>query len=128
MKNRVHVKKGDNVIILSGKDRGKKGKVLNVQPSKHMVLVEGVNMSTKHVKPRSQYQQGGLVHQEAAINADKVMLVCGKCGKPTKVGNKFLENGSKARVCKKCEEIIDIIKQPKKKTEGGLTENAKNDR
>lgn len=128
MKNRVHVKKGDSVIVLNGKDRGKKGKVLSVQPSKHMVLVEGVNMVTKHVKPRSQYQQGGLIHQESPVNADKVMLVCGKCGKPTKVGSKFLENGSKARVCKKCGEIIDITREAKEKTEGRLTGNAKNDR
>ena len=111
MKNRVHVKKGDNVIVLNGKDRGKKGKVLSVLPSKHMVLVEGVNMTTKLVKPKNQYQQGGLVHQEAPVNADKVMLVCSKCGAPTKVGKKFLENGSKARVCKKCGEVIDIISE-----------------
>jgi large subunit ribosomal protein L24 len=128
MKNRVHVKKGDNVIVLNGKDRGKKGKVLSVQPSKHMVLVEGVNMVTKHVKPRNQYQQGGLVHQESPVNADKVMLVCSKCGKPTKVGKKYLENGSKARVCKKCDEVIDIIREAREKTEGRLTGNAKNDR
>lgn len=110
MKNKVHVKKGDNVYVLNGKDRGKKGKVLSVLPSKHMVLVEGINMVTKHVKPRNQYQQGGLVHQESPINADKVMLVCNKCGSPTKVGKKFLDNGSKARVCKKCGEVIDILK------------------
>ena len=128
MKNRVHVKKGDNVIVLNGKDRGKKGKVLSVQPSKHMVLVEGVNMVTKHVKPRNQYQQGDLVHQESPVNAEKVMLVCSKCGKPTKVGKKYLENGSKARVCKKCDEVIDIIREAREKTEGRLTGNAKNDR
>lgn len=111
MKNKVHVKKGDNVIVLNGKDRGKKGKVLSVLPSKHMVLVEGVNMVTKHVKPKNQYQQGGLVNQESPINADKVMFVCSKCGAPTKVGKKFLDNGSKARVCKKCDEVIDILKE-----------------
>lgn len=113
MMNKVHVKKGDNVIILSGKDRGKKGKVLSVLPSKHMVLVEGVNMVTKHVKPRNQYQQGGIVHKEAPLYADKVMLLCSKCGAPTKVGKKFLDNGSKARVCKKCGEVIDIISEAK---------------
>lgn len=111
MKNRVHVKKGDNVYVLNGKDRGKKGKVIRVLPSKHMVLVEGINMVTKHVKPRNQYQQGGIIHQEAPINADKVMLVCSKCGTPTKVGKKFLDNGSKARICKKCGEVIDILKE-----------------
>ncbi len=110
MKSKVHVKKGDIVYILNGKDGGKKGKVLDVLPSKHMVLVEGINMTTKHVKPRNQYQQGGLIHQEAPVYADKVMLVCDKCGAPTKVGKKFLDNGSKARMCKKCGEIIDIVK------------------
>jgi large subunit ribosomal protein L24 len=109
MKNKVHVKKGDNVYILSGKDRGKKGKVLSVLPSKRMVVVEGINIVTQHVKPRSQFQQGGLVTKEAPIYADKVMLVCNKCDKPTKVGKKYLEDGSKARVCKKCGEIIDLI-------------------
>jgi large subunit ribosomal protein L24 len=126
MKNRVHVKKGDNVIVLNGKDRGKKGKVLSVMPSKHMVLVEGINMVTKHVKPRNQYQQGGIIHKEAPVNADKVMLVCGKCGKPTKVKKEFLDNGSKARVCKKCGEVIDIVREARKETEGRLTGNAKN--
>ncbi|HAA25421.1 MAG TPA: 50S ribosomal protein L24 [Ruminiclostridium sp.] len=110
MRNKIHVKKGDNVYVLSGKDRGKKGKVLEVIPSKRMVIVEGINMVTRHVKPRNQYQQGGLVNQEAPIYVDKVMLVCDKCGVPTKVGKKYLENGSKARVCKKCEEVIDILK------------------
>lgn len=111
MKDKVHVKKGDNVYILNGKDRGKKGKVLNVFPSKHMVLVEGINMITKHVKPRSQFQQGGIIHQEAPIYADKVMLVCSKCGAPTKTGKKFLDNGSKAKICKKCGEVLDILKE-----------------
>ena len=110
MRNKIHVKKGDNVYVLSGKDRGKKGKVLEVIPSKRMVIVEGINMVTRHVKPRNQYQQGGLVNQEAPIYVDKVMLVCDKCGVPTKVGKKYLENGSKARVCKKCDEVIDILK------------------
>ena len=110
MRNKIHVKKGDNVYVLSGKDRGKKGKVLEVIPSKRMVIVEGINMVTRHVKPRNKYQQGGLVNQEATIYVDKVMLVCDKCGVPTKVGKKYLENGSKARVCKKCEEVIDILK------------------
>ncbi|MCX7843613.1 MAG: 50S ribosomal protein L24 [Clostridia bacterium] len=107
MANKVHVKKGDTVLVLSGKDKGKKGKVLEVNPADQMVLVEGVNMTTKHVKPRGRYQQGGLVHQESAINSSKVMLVCSKCGKPTKIAKKVFENGDKARICKKCESEID---------------------
>jgi len=111
--NKVHVKKGDTVYILSGKDRGKKGKVLSVIPSKGTVLVEGVNMSTKHKKPRNMYQQGGIIHQESPIDSSNVMLVCDKCKKPTKIAKKIFENGQKARVCKKCGEVIDIIKEAK---------------
>ncbi len=113
MNNKVHVKTGDTVFVLSGKDRGKKGKVLSVVPDDNMVLVEGINMSTKHKKPRSRYQQGGIIHQESPINSSKVMLVCERCKSPTKVGKKILENGQKARVCKKCGEIIDTIKEAK---------------
>lgn len=117
MEKKVHVKKGDTVIILSGKDRysltKKKGKVLQVIPDKSMVLVEGVNMSTKHKKPRSQYQQGGIIHQESPVHSSNVMLVCEKCKSPTKVGKKILDNGQKARICKKCNEVIEIIKEAK---------------
>lgn len=115
MANKVHVKKGDTVIVLTGKDRysltKKKGKVLSVDREKNQVIVEGINMSTKHKKPRGRYQQGGIIHQEAPIHVSNVMLVCEKCSNPTKVGKKFLENGQKARVCKKCGEIIDIISE-----------------
>jgi len=111
--NKVHVKKGDTVLVLSGKDKGKKGKVLGVFPKDGMVLVEGVNMSTKHKKPRGRYQEGGIIHQESPINSSKVMLICERCKSPTKIGKSILENGQKARVCKKCNEIIDIIKEAK---------------
>ena len=109
MANKVHVKKEDTVLVLTGKDKGKKGKVLSVNPSTNQVLVEGVNMSTKHKKPRGRYQQGGIIHQESAVNGSNVMLVCDKCGKPTKVAKKILDNGQKIRSCKKCDEIIDVI-------------------
>lgn len=108
MSNNVHVRKGDTVYVLSGKDRGKKGKVLSVNPDDGMVLVEGVNMSTKHKRPRSRYQQGGIIHQESAINSAKVMLVCEHCKAPTKVARKVHEDGQKDRVCKRCGELIDI--------------------
>ncbi len=113
MANKVHVKKGDTVYVLTGKDRGKKGKVLRVLPQDGRVIVEGVNMSTKHTRPRGRFQQGGIIHQEAPIHASNVMLVCNKCGKPTKVGKKILENGQKMRVCKKCGEVIDVMKEAK---------------
>lgn len=109
MSSKVHVKKGDTIIVLSGKDKGRKGKILSVNPSKEMVLVEGVNMTTKHAKPRSRDQQGGLIHQESPIRSSKVMLVCERCHKPTRVAKVFLDNGQKARKCKKCDEIIDVI-------------------
>ena len=105
MKNKVHVKKGDTVIVINGKDIGKKGKDLQVNPQDGTVLVEGVNMTTKHRKPRSQYQQGGIIHQESPINSSKVMLVCPKCGKPTRIRRRVLENGEKDRACKKCKDV-----------------------
>ena len=113
MLKKGHVKKGDTVLVLSGKDKGKKGKVLSVFPSDGTVLVEGVNMTTKHKKPRNMYQQGGIIHQEAPINSSKVMLICEKCKNPTKVAKRILENGQKVRMCKKCNEIIDVIKEAK---------------
>lgn len=107
MDKKVHVKSKDTVLVLNGKDAGKKGKVLKVFPDKGMVLVEGVNMSTKHMKPKGTVRQGGLVHQESPINSSKVMLVCPRCGVPTKVGKKIYENGNKSRVCKKCNADLD---------------------
>jgi len=109
---KIHVKKGDTVFILSGKDKGKKGKVLGVFPDNGSVLVEGTNINTKHKKPRSRYQQGGLIHQESPINSSKVMLVCERCGKPTRIHKLISENGDKSRICTKCNEIIDVVKSP----------------
>lgn len=113
MTKKVHVKTGDTVYILSGKDKGKKGKVLNVIPDNMAVVVEGVNISIKHKKPRGRHQQGGIIRQESPISSSKVMLVCGKCKAPTKVSNIVYENGQKDRVCKKCGEIIDTRKESK---------------
>ena len=104
--NKVHVKTGDTVVILSGKDKGKQGKVLQVSPKERKVIVEGLNIATKHVKPRRQGEQGGIVEAEAAMYACKVQLVCPKCGKATRIGHKILEDGSKVRVCKSCSEEI----------------------
>ena len=88
--NKVHVKKGDTVVILSGKDNGKQGKVLEVSPKEQKVIVEGCNMVTKHVKPRRAGENGGIVKAEGALYASKVMLVCPKCGKPTRLAHKIL--------------------------------------
>jgi len=110
---KIHVKAGDNVLILSGKDRGKEGKVIEVNSKTQKVLVEGVNMATKHVKPKNMNQQGGIIHQEVPIDASNVMLICPKCKKPTKTGFTFLENNKKARVCKKCNEVINLVNAAK---------------
>ncbi len=83
--------------------------MIDVIPKENKVIVEGINMVTKHIKPRNQYQQGGLVNQEGAIYASKVMLICDKCNKPSRIEKKILGDGSKARACKKCGEIIDLI-------------------
>ena len=97
----MNVKKGDTVVVLSGKDKGKQGKVLGTVPSEDKVVVEGVNMVTCHVKPRRQGETGGIVSREAAMYASKVQVVCPKCKKGTRVAHK-IENGKKKRVCKHC--------------------------
>lgn len=102
MNNKVHVKTGDEVIVINGKYRGQKGKVLEVAPSEGKIIVEGINIITKHVKPRKMGEAGGLIKAESALYADKVQLVCPKCGKPTRVGHTTDKNGKKVRVCKKC--------------------------
>lgn len=103
---KVHVKRGDTVVIISGKDDGKKGEILKVYPKTNRVIVKGVNMITKHVKPNMANRQGGMVHQEAPVNASNVMLYCAKCSKPTRIAHKVLEDGSKVRVCKHCNETF----------------------
>lgn len=97
----MNVKKGDTVVVLSGKDKGKQGKVLGTVPAEDKVVVEGVNMVTCHVKPRRQGETGGIVKREAALYASKVQVVCPKCKKGTRVAHK-IENGKKTRVCKHC--------------------------
>lgn len=99
---KLHVKTNDTVFVLTGKDKGKQGKVLRANPEAGRVIVEGVNIVTKHQKPRGAGMQGGIVKMEAAINASNVLPVCAKCSKPTRVGHKIVDGGRKARVCKKC--------------------------
>ena len=100
--NTISIKKGDTVVVLSGKDKGKQGTVLAVMPKESKVIVEGINVATKHKKPTSQTDQGGIVKKEAPIYACKVQRVCPKCNKPTRPAHKLLEGGKKVRVCKKC--------------------------
>ena len=99
--SKIHVKTGDTVMVISGRDNGKSGKVLAVSPREGKVIVEGLNMVTKHVKPRREGEQGGIVKAESAIYACKVQPVCPKCGKAVRVGH-IVNNGKKVRVCKKC--------------------------
>lgn len=103
----MHIRKEDKVVVISGKDKGKKGKVLVAEPKAGRLVVEKVNMATKHEKPKGQGKPGGIVKQEAPIHASKVMLVCGKCGKATRIAFKLLSDGGKVRVCKKCGETFD---------------------
>ena len=101
MKN-MSIRKDDTVIVLSGKDKGKKGKVLTVMPKDGKVIVEKVNVISRHQKPRKQGEEGGIIKREAPIYACKVMRVCPKCDNPTRPAHKTLADGKKVRVCKKC--------------------------
>lgn len=103
---KLHVKKGDTVVVLSGKDKGKEGKIIEALPKKSKVVVEGVNKVKRHTKPSQTNPQGGIIVKEAAIASCKVMLVCPACKKPTRI-KKAVEAGSTKRVCKKCGEVID---------------------
>lgn len=103
--NKLHVKTGDTVYVISGKDKGQTGKVLRVFTKKGKVLVEGINKVTKHLKPNQMNPQGGVVEKEAPIFSSKVMLFDEKAGKPTRVGYK-MENGKKVRYSKKTGEVL----------------------
>lgn len=104
--NTLHIKTGDTVIVLSGKDKGKKGKVLSCDPTKGSIIVEGINIATMHKKPRRQDETGGIIKKEIPLRACKVMRVCPKCDKPTRVKHEILANGEKVRVCMHCKETI----------------------
>lgn len=98
----MKVRKGDNVTMLSGKDRGKTGKVLFAFPAENKVVVEGLNKVARHQRAKKQGQKGQIVHKERAVDVSNVMLICKSCGKPTRVGYRVAEDGSKNRICKKC--------------------------
>ena len=105
-KQKVHVRKGDTALVITGKNAGKKGKVLRVIPKDSKVVVEGVNVVKRHTRPTQKLPQGGIMQKEAPIHSSNVMLFCSKCNSPTRVGKKILENDEKIRVCKKCGEAI----------------------
>jgi large subunit ribosomal protein L24 len=104
---KTHVKKDDTVMVMAGKEKGKTGKVLRVVPDKGRVLVESVNIVKRHTRPSQANQDGGIIEKEAALAISNVQLICAACSKPTRTGVRVLEDGSKARFCKKCNEIVD---------------------
>lgn len=101
------VKKQDTVVVLTGKEKGKKGRVLSVASAEYRVIVEKVNVIKRHTKPNRKHSQGGIIEKEAPIQISNIMLICPKCDKPTRIGNVVLEGGRKVRLCKKCKEVID---------------------
>ncbi|NOX20954.1 MAG: 50S ribosomal protein L24 [Nitrospirae bacterium] len=103
----LRIKKDDNVVVIAGKEKGKKGRVIAVIPKKQRVIVEKVNIIKRHMRPSQKYTQGGIIEKEGPIHISNVMLICPRCDTPTRIGNKILEDGRKLRVCKKCKEVID---------------------
>lgn len=104
------IKRGDFVLVIAGRDRGKEGKVKKVFPKQQRVIVEGVNIVKRHMRVRSQTQPGGIIEMEAPIHISNVMLICPNCGEPTRVGFKITETGQKVRVCKRCGGVISDVK------------------
>jgi large subunit ribosomal protein L24 len=101
------VRKGDTVQVIAGKERGRRGKVLIVLPTRQRVIVEKVNMIKRHQRPTQKLRQGGIIEREGPLSWSNVMVVCGKCDRPTRVGVRVLAEGRKVRVCRRCGEMID---------------------
>ena len=112
---KMSIKKGDMVTVITGKEKGKSGKVMEVYPESNRVLVEDVNLVKKHQKPRSQQDKGGIITKNAPVNASNVQVICPVCGKATRVGHRVID-GEKVRACKKCNGSLDskFVKQTKK--------------
>jgi large subunit ribosomal protein L24 len=103
----AHVRRGDTVAVIAGRERGKRGKVLRVLPEASRVVVEKINMMKKHQRPTQKLRQGGIIEREASLSLSNVLLVCGRCDKPSRAGIKILGDGRKVRVCRRCGETID---------------------
>ena len=102
------IRKNDNVLVITGKNRGARGRVLKIDPAKNRLVVEGVNIIKRHTKPNPQKNiKGGVVERESSIHASNVQLLCPECGKQTRVGRKILGDGRKVRICRKCEGVVD---------------------
>ena len=113
--SKLHVKKGDKVVVLTGKDAGKTGEILVTNREKSTVIVSGVNVQAHHNKPRSKEDKGGIVKSEGPISSSNVQVICSACGKATRIAKRE-ENGKMVRVCKKCGAILDAVKAAEKKT------------
>ncbi|MCK4575224.1 50S ribosomal protein L24 [candidate division WOR-3 bacterium] len=107
VKSKHRLKRGDIVLIILGEDRGKKGKILSIDKKKDFIIVEGARLAKKHMRPRKQGEQGGIIEKEAPIHISNLKLVCPKCGKSTRVQKSIFENKKRVRVCNKCGEFID---------------------
>jgi len=103
----MKIKKNDTVLVITGKDKGKKGKVRFAYPDDKRIMVEGVNMIKKHTKAKAQVRQAGIIEREAPINVSDVMLLCTKCNKPARIGIRTLQDGRKARFCRVCGEVVE---------------------
>lgn len=103
----LNVRKGDTVVVIAGAEKGKRGRVLRSYPKAGRVVVEGVNFMKRHQRPTQTQRQGGIIEMEAGMTASNLMVVCGKCGEPTRVAHKEMEGGGRARACIHCEEILD---------------------
>jgi large subunit ribosomal protein L24 len=104
---KVKIRRGDTVVVLTGKERGKRGKVLRVMPEKSRVLVEHVNMIKRHQRPTQKLRQGGIIEREGPIHLSNVQILCTRCNQPSRTGVKVLDDGRKTRVCRRCHESID---------------------
>jgi large subunit ribosomal protein L24 len=107
VRNKIHIKKNDKVSVISGKEKGKVGKVLKVIPEKNKVIVEKVNYIKRHTRPGGKVSQGGIIEKEAPLHVSNVMLICGKCTDPVRIGFQRQTDGKKIRICKKCGEMLD---------------------
>ena len=103
----VQIRKNDSVMVISGKERGKTGKVLRVNPKEDAVIIERINVVKRHTKPRGPQQAGGIIEKEASIPASNIMIMCDKCNAPVRIGQKLLTDGKKVRVCRRCGEVLD---------------------
>lgn len=103
----MNIRKNDNVLVVTGKDKGKKGRVRFAYPKKNRVLIEGVNLIKMHSRARAQMRQAGIIEREAPIDVSNVMFVCNRCNKPVRLGFRMLADGRKTRVCRSCGEVVD---------------------